>query len=236
MQTKQLTKTSNSLTAARLFAIGAIATGAAAFSAVPARAASFSAGQLNFTGLTSDFYTQLTSTAVGGNFTIDFNTPGNSASILSNNLTVASDANTASSLTPSSFQPISSPTGTFTKNTPTTFTLSNALSFAFGSGTTVNIASGNPFSLNFLSGGAVNFGFTNGNGIGTILNGADGTTAQVLSFTISDGSTDGGGNYGIVAGPVDPTAIPEPFTIIGTLVGGTAALRMRKKLTGSAKK
>ncbi len=26
------------------------------------------------------------------------------------------------------------------------------------------------------------------------------------------------------------TAIPEPFTIIGTLVGGTAALRMRKKL------
>jgi hypothetical protein len=27
-----------------------------------------------------------------------------------------------------------------------------------------------------------------------------------------------------------PTAVPEPFTIIGTLIGGTAALRMRKKL------
>ncbi|WP_396133686.1 PEP-CTERM sorting domain-containing protein [Chamaesiphon sp. OTE_75_metabat_556] len=26
------------------------------------------------------------------------------------------------------------------------------------------------------------------------------------------------------------TAAPEPFTIIGTLVGGTAAIRMRKKL------
>ena len=25
-------------------------------------------------------------------------------------------------------------------------------------------------------------------------------------------------------------AVPEPFTIVGTLIGGTAALRMRKKL------
>jgi hypothetical protein len=31
-----------------------------------------------------------------------------------------------------------------------------------------------------------------------------------------------------------PTSVPEPFTIIGTLVGGTAALRMRKKLKAIA--
>jgi hypothetical protein len=31
------------------------------------------------------------------------------------------------------------------------------------------------------------------------------------------------------------TAVPEPFTIIGTLVGGTAAWRMRKKLKSTAK-
>ena len=31
------------------------------------------------------------------------------------------------------------------------------------------------------------------------------------------------------------TAVPEPFTIIGTLVGSTAALRMRKKLKAVAK-
>jgi hypothetical protein len=31
------------------------------------------------------------------------------------------------------------------------------------------------------------------------------------------------------------TAVPEPFTIIGTLVGGTAALRMRKKLKSTTK-
>jgi hypothetical protein len=33
----------------------------------------------------------------------------------------------------------------------------------------------------------------------------------------------------------DPVSIPEPFTIIGTLVGGTAALRMRKKLKSTTK-
>jgi hypothetical protein len=31
------------------------------------------------------------------------------------------------------------------------------------------------------------------------------------------------------------TAVPEPFTIVGTLIGGGAALRMRKKLKSSAK-
>jgi hypothetical protein len=29
-----------------------------------------------------------------------------------------------------------------------------------------------------------------------------------------------------------PTAVPEPFTVIGTLVGSAAVLRMRKKLSG----
>ena len=33
----------------------------------------------------------------------------------------------------------------------------------------------------------------------------------------------------------DATAVPEPFTIVGTLIGGTAALRMRKKLKAATK-
>lgn len=33
----------------------------------------------------------------------------------------------------------------------------------------------------------------------------------------------------------DATAVPEPFTIIGTLIGGTAAVRMRKKLKATTK-
>ena len=33
----------------------------------------------------------------------------------------------------------------------------------------------------------------------------------------------------------ESTAVPEPFTIIGTLIGGTAAARMRKKLKDTSK-
>jgi hypothetical protein len=32
-----------------------------------------------------------------------------------------------------------------------------------------------------------------------------------------------------------PTSVPEPFTIIGTLIGGTAAFRMKKKLKATNK-
>jgi hypothetical protein len=35
--------------------------------------------------------------------------------------------------------------------------------------------------------------------------------------------------------PSGSTAVPEPFTAIGTLIGGTAAVRMRKKLKSSGK-
>ena len=38
----------------------------------------------------------------------------------------------------------------------------------------------------------------------------------------------------VTAGNVNTTAVPEPFTIIGTLIGGTAAVRMRKKLKASS--
>uniref|UniRef100_UPI00286A544B PEP-CTERM sorting domain-containing protein n=1 Tax=Chamaesiphon sp. VAR_48_metabat_135_sub TaxID=2964699 RepID=UPI00286A544B len=47
-----------------------------------------------------------------------------------------------------------------------------------------------------------------------------------------------GGNYLALAFAPDAsnsTAVPEPFTIIGTLVGGTAAIRMRKKLKATSK-
>jgi hypothetical protein len=33
-----------------------------------------------------------------------------------------------------------------------------------------------------------------------------------------------------------PTSVPEPFTVIGSLIGGSAALRMRRKLSRSSQK
>jgi hypothetical protein len=56
-------------------------------------------------------------------------------------------------------------------------------------------------------------------------------SGTILEFRVADSV--GGDNLGVytVSGSIDQaTSVPEPFTIIGSLVGGTAALRMRKKL------
>jgi hypothetical protein len=63
------------------------------------------------------------------------------------------------------------------------------------------------------------------------------TTGTVLNFQVSDSNfPDNSGSF-TVSGSIDTagTNVPEPFTIIGTLVGGTAAFRMRKKLQKVAK-
>jgi hypothetical protein len=57
----------------------------------------------------------------------------------------------------------------------------------------------------------------------------------VLEFRVND--SDNFNNLGAftVSSPIATTAVPEPFTIIGTVIGGTVALRMRKKLKCSGK-
>jgi hypothetical protein len=62
-------------------------------------------------------------------------------------------------------------------------------------------------------------------------------SGTVLNFQVSDSiSGDNLGSFA-VSGSIDTagTNVPEPFTIIGTLVGGTAAVRMRKKLQRAGK-
>jgi hypothetical protein len=58
------------------------------------------------------------------------------------------------------------------------------------------------------------------------------TSGTILEFRTAD--VNNGDNAGAfsVSGSINgaTTAVPEPFTIIGTLIGGTAAVRMRKKL------
>jgi hypothetical protein len=57
-----------------------------------------------------------------------------------------------------------------------------------------------------------------------VFSAIDGDLSYLSSFT-NGGAT----SFGAVV------AVPEPFTIIGTLIGGTAAFRMRKKLKASNK-
>lgn len=66
-------------------------------------------------------------------------------------------------------------------------------------------------------------------------------TAGTNYFLVKTGfsSTNAGTYSNTIDGPGNITgaaaAVPEPFTIIGTLVGGTAALRLRKKLKAANK-
>ena len=55
------------------------------------------------------------------------------------------------------------------------------------------------------------------------------------NYSFSDTAFPAGSVYAVVTNNVASTTVPEPFTIIGTLVGGTAAFRMRKKLKAGAK-
>ena len=62
------------------------------------------------------------------------------------------------------------------------------------------------------------------------------TTGDTLTFKIGDGSGQYGDNSGSfqLSSPNTSTSVPEPFTIVGTLIGGSAALRMRKKLKSTS--
>ena len=55
-------------------------------------------------------------------------------------------------------------------------------------------------------------------------------TSTLYLFVNDFQSPDNAGGYSVNGAVTAAAAVPEPFTIIGTLVGGTAAVRMRKKL------
>ncbi len=78
---------------------------------------------------------------------------------------------------------------------------------------------------------------------GTFTNGSDTTNLNFTSFSFEVDNFDStnplntspNGSFSFVATVPGATAVPEPFTIIGTMLGGTAAIRMRKKLAATAK-
>jgi hypothetical protein len=122
-----------------------------------------------------------------------------------------------------------------------------ALSFNFGSAGILTLPTGTRFlySPATSTGTGVarsNFNiYTTPSFAGTFTNGGDVTPLNFTSFSFDVDNFDNtnltinpspNGSFSLVA---TATAVPEPFTIIGTIVGGTAAFRMRKKLSSSAK-
>lgn len=82
-----------------------------------------------------------------------------------------------------------------------------------------------PNTLNAPNGSALYFGLIAQNAGETFTQVTFGNTNVGTDFFGFDNLT-----VGTLSQVTPATAVPEPFTIIGTLIGGTAALRMRKKL------
>jgi hypothetical protein len=216
-QFTQLTSIKNYL---QVVAASSLAVGVAAIiPAAPAGAVLLNSGNFSFADGTTDFFT-----SVGQNsYTVNFNNTSGAAFI-----------NSATGAFSSSFAPGSTPavtpsTGTFNLVSGNVFSLASPLSFNFPvNGVNVSINSGSTFTRTFNN-GTSGVGFADLSVNGQVAN-ADGTVnLQGLSFTFNDNPSPGGGSYSVTLSPNNPL-VPEPFTVIGTIVGGTAAFRMRKKL------
>ena len=235
MTIKQLTNASSSIetsvkspTLAQLLTIGGLAVGASVgIAAAPAHAVALNNGALTFTGSTSDFFANAGNSSFSVNFS---NNPPPTADVNS----ATGDFATSGFPTTGSYG-ISSPTVTFTQVGATNnYTLNTDLIFAFANGTNVTVGQNSQFARTFNGSSSVSFG-ANGT-VGTTVSNSSGTVnTDSFNLTFNDiSSRSGAGGYSVLAStftaPPRTTAVPEPFTIVGTIVGGTAALRMRKKL------
>ncbi|PSB58413.1 hypothetical protein [Chamaesiphon polymorphus] len=223
-------KTFTQLLSASTLAVGAIST----ISAVPARAISLAGGQVVWTGEVDNFV-QLINPTPGDTIDTIFNNISMGAAMVSS----ATGPFTTTGLfdqSPSGggvypIDPSSVTTFTYVSGDSSNYTyeLASDLDFAFANTVTLTVVAGTKFSGNINPAGTAASLFTN-DGTGSFYTqGGVRTDVTALSFTLND---IGGGvtaGYSILASTTT-TAVPEPFTIVGTLVGGTVAMRMRKKL------
>jgi hypothetical protein len=216
----------------KIAAISSLAIGAATtISAAPASAVVINGGELTFTGGTTNL-SSLVRPNAPASFAVDFNQPAALPTVLAATGDFATffpqtkPALVAANATPSTFSLVSS--------TPTSFLyqINNPLAFNFGN-ISLNIGQNSTFTGMYNNLGGVDFNLLNGVGVAFVTaSDSISTPIKTLNFSFGDTGLSGIGTYRISA---SPTAVPEPFTIIGTIIGGTAAFRLRKKLSSSAK-
>jgi hypothetical protein len=91
----------------------------------------------------------------------------------------------------------------------------------FSTNFTISLADG---SSQIVSGSGIFVGFTSSSSISSVTFSIPGDNPYFSVLALPSFA------FGYANAATPATAVPEPFTIIGTLIGGTAALRMRKKL------
>ena len=131
------------------------------------------------------------------------------------------------------------PTATFNyvsgDNDDFRYQLASSIDFKFANGVTVEIGGGTRFKGDKSSTGT-SFSTIDPT-FSSFKNGttpSDVVSLNALSFGFNDITSRGNGGFVLTASTVPAsTSVPEPFTIIGTILGGTAAIRMRKKLAAA---
>ncbi|WP_373546506.1 hypothetical protein [Chamaesiphon sp.] len=230
MKIKQFANLPN-IKALNIVAVSSLAMGiAASISAAPAQAITFNTGELDFGVFTSPFAANVNPVA-GNNFNVTFN-PSGTASIFN-----ATDSFTPT-FTPGSTIGSNSPTVNFSNISGSTYRLNQALVFNFATATPTSFTlnQNSTFTETEIfnnSGVRVGAGLQLASSTGTFFtNGGNITNIPTFAFSFTDTGIPTGGLF---VAQASATAVPEPFSIIGTIVGGTAAFRMRKKLANAAK-
>jgi hypothetical protein len=222
----------------QLLTISTIAGAIAVAMAAPARSVSLAEGQVVFIGEVDNFLSLVDPVA---DDTIDvlFNNSGIDATVSSatgpffttpglfNQRTPAVTGRDGSGVygiapaAPATFKYVTGDASNYTYN------LVNNLDFAFNNGVTLTVIGGTKFRGNLTPGDAASL--TTNDGTGSFYTqGGVRTDVTALSFSLND--IDGGSTAGYSILASTTTSAPEPLTIVGTLIGATAAVRMRKKL------
>lgn len=214
----------------QLLAVATIATGAVVSTSIQSASAITFNGELDFGISTSPFASNV-SPSPGNNFNVTFN-PGGTSSIFS------AFGNFSPTFTSGTTIPSSSPSVGFSYVSGSTYKLDQDLIFNFTSltPTSFTLKQNSTFAqTDILNNGIkVGAGLQLANNLGSFFtNGGDTTNVPTLAFSFNDTGIPSGGLF---IAQASPTVVPEPFTMIGTLVGGTAAFRMRKKLSAANKK
>ncbi len=215
-------ETSLKIIAASSLAIGVVAGVAAAPAGAVLLTApgnlSFNDGVLNTAGIINP--------VAGNTFTATFNNTGF-------NLVSVATGSFAPLFTPLGPKTVSSPSVNFLYASGQNYTLQSNLDFNFGTAGLLRIASGSTF-LDTAQ-GATHSNFSLVGTAGSFITPDSIATPLTLSSFNFDVDNDvanpsPNGSYSLVASITPTAAVPEPFTVIGTLIGGTAAFRRRKTL------
>jgi hypothetical protein len=240
MNIKQLTRASNSTetplkstTLTNLLAVGSLALGLSAVAyAAPAHAIALTNSSITFTNSSLPTFFADVNPGALDTITVSFVSPldvGSSSGLLAGGSFFPSAGMYAIS-------PI--PTATFNyiagNDSFFTYSLASNLNIDFTNGATVTIAGGTQFNGSKNASGT-SFSTIDPTG-SSFKNGTDVVPLNALSFGFNDIVGRGTGGLVLTASSGSPqtTQVPEPFTIVGTIIGGTAALRMRKKLAKAA--